>query len=76
MVILEESTTDNSTGTTETDSVSNDHDPADDPADDQDGSIWDRMVDVAEQAATLMKPFTTLLTAIVQAATVATLVRQ
>ena len=36
----------------------------------------DRLVDIADRAATLIEPFVALLTAVVQAATVYTLVRQ
>jgi len=41
-----------------------------------DPSIVDRLVSVAEKIATVIEPFATLLTAVVQAATVATLVRK
>lgn len=41
-----------------------------------DPSIVDRLVSAAEKVATLVEPFATLLTAVVQAATVATLVRK
>ena len=62
MVILEDNT----------DATGSDASPCDcDPS-----GVLNRMVDIADRVATLIEPFATLLTAIVQAATVYTLVRQ
>jgi hypothetical protein len=41
-----------------------------------DPSVVDRLVSAAEKIATVIEPFAALLTAVVQAATVATLVRK
>jgi len=64
MVILDENT--DATGSDATPD-SSDGDPT--------GAV-DRLVDIADRAATLIEPFATLLTAVVQAATVYTLVRK
>lgn len=77
MVILSENTSEPTSdgaddGTTSDGSL--DHDPS--TADEGDGGLVARLVSIAEQAATLIEPFATLLTAVVQAATVYALVRK
>jgi len=78
MVILE-TTTDEPTSDEPTSdgsaSADNDLDPTGDEPDGE-GGLVSRLVDLADRAATLLEPFATLLTAVVQAATVFTLVRK
>jgi len=77
MVILE-TTTDEPTSDEPTSdrsaSADNDLDPTGDEPDGE-GGLVSRLVSIADRAATLLEPFATLLTAVVQAATVFTLVR-
>jgi len=75
MVILSDDTEQTESGGTATTT-------AEEPCDCEDGGRPDpadglagRLVDYADRAATFLEPFATLLTAMVQAATVATLVR-
>lgn len=63
---------------TDSNATESDDSGADVEADDStpDPSIVDRLVSAAEKIATVIEPFATLLTAVVQAATVATLMRK
>jgi hypothetical protein len=75
MVILE-TTTDEPTSDEATSDSSASDDPSTDETDSGDDGLVSRLESAAERAATLLEPFATLLTALVQAATVYTLVRQ
>jgi hypothetical protein len=76
MVILGDDSTETESEASTTTATDTDEEQTEEPSSDHDPTLRARIVSAAEQAATLMEPFATLFTAIVQAATVWTLVRK